>query len=103
MQKTYDACSLDRSDQAKRLDEIAAFAARALLSGTATAEGVLLRLENTEDIQAELRSLIEAEKRCCPFLRFGVRIADEEVWLEVSGPPEVRPMLRETLGLAAVA
>lgn len=103
MDDTDSACSLDRTGKVERLDEIAAFASEAFLSAAATETGVLLRLKKTEASQARLRDLIDAERRCCPFLSFEVRVAREEVWLEVGGPPDVRPRLRAILGSPAVS
>lgn len=101
MEDAPNVCSLDRKDREERLDALARFASQALVEGTPTERGVLLRLKNSRATQTRLWSLIEAEKRCCPFLEFGVRIADDAVWLEVSGPPDVRPDLRGVFGLKA--
>lgn len=93
MPNTTNACSLDQAGQEKRLEEIAALAARALHEAQAIPRGVRLRLQCTEEVQADLWRLIEAEGECCAFLRFQMRVADRAVILDVTGPPEARNLI----------
>ena len=95
---TRYACSLDRTEQEARLEEIAELASQALLDARQTIRGAQLRLENSKGVRAQLRRLIDAEAKCCPFLHFEMRLADEAVLLEVSGPPEARPLIDRLFG-----
>jgi hypothetical protein len=99
MKKTGNTCLLDRTEQAKRLEEIGALASSSLLEAKPTQGGASLRLRNTDAVQAELGRLIEAEKECCPFLHFELRETDEWLLLDVSGPPDARPLIDQLFRL----
>jgi hypothetical protein len=47
------------------------------------------------DALAAIASTIEAERRCCRFLRFDVTVAPDggPVWLMLTGPPGTREFL----------
>ena len=44
---------------------------------------------------AELAQLVSLERRCCPFLRFNIRVepGNGPVWLEISGPRGTKDFL----------
>ena len=50
--------------------------------------GFRWRLEPQADLMKEVAAVIDAEHRCCPFLRFVLLVepGNGPVWLEVSGP-----------------
>lgn len=98
-----NACSLDRTEQAKRLEEIAALASGSLLEAKKTVRGAFLRLEDGQGVQTELRRLIAAESECCPFLRFEMRVTNGEVLLDVSGPADARPLIDELFAFGKAA
>ena len=98
-----NACSLDRAEQTKRLDEIAALASDSLLEAERTLNGASLRLENNEGVQAELRRLIAAESECCPFLRLEMRVTGGEVLLNVSGPADAQSLIDKLFMLGQAA
>jgi hypothetical protein len=66
------------------------------------AAGYRLRFDAAGGVLAALAALIEAERECCPFLRFQLTIepAQGPVWLEISGPEGTREFLDTDLGLA---
>jgi hypothetical protein len=69
--------------------------------------GLMRRAEDTEDLQHGLRlrfaaqtwsalaETIDAERRCCRFLRFDITIEPDggAVWLSLTGPPGTREFL----------
>jgi hypothetical protein len=87
------ACSLDPAGQEGRLAEFAELASAALLGSTRTPHGARIQLRNSPSVQDSLWRLIEAERSCCSFLEFGVEVGDEELSVEVSGPPSARPLI----------
>lgn len=89
------ACSLSGGDQAKRLEEIADLTRRALLETLETTDGLRLRFAAQPGVRSELEQLIEAESRCCSFLRFTLNPDDDDLVLDVSGPKEARPLIDE--------
>jgi MerR family transcriptional regulator, copper efflux regulator len=87
------ACSLTASEQADRGNEFAEVLGRGLLRREETARGVRLRFHRSPGLQEDLAELIGREKECCPYFDFQIRVAGEEVVLEVGAPPEARPIV----------
>lgn len=63
--------------------------------------GYALRFDPEESLIPEIATLIDLERRCCPFLRFGLSVepADGPVWLELTGPGGTKEFLRTILDL----
>jgi MerR family copper efflux transcriptional regulator len=87
------ACTLSPQDMAARHSLIDRLAAEAMLDRVATDTGVRIRLRATPDLERRARELAAAEARCCPFLTFEIACVDDALVLDVSGPPEVRPVI----------
>jgi hypothetical protein len=102
MSEPVIACSLDGSDQAKRLREIAELSRRALLETRETPTGLRMRFAARPGTREELERLIEIESRCCSFLRFELDCSDEELVLEVGGPEQARPLIEGMSGFAGI-
>jgi hypothetical protein len=93
MSDTNVACSLDSGEQETRFREFADLAAVALIDSSRTPNGARIRLRHSSSVQESLWRLIEAERRCCSFLHFGVEAGDEVLEVEISGPPSARLMI----------
>jgi len=90
------ACTLSPDAYSSRAERIADLARRALLSRRALpGGGARLSFAAAAATEAELRALIEAEARCCPFLRLELRRVEGALELDVSGPPEAEPLIAE--------
>ena len=89
------ACTLDPGERPARRALIDALAADGLLDRTRTPAGVRVRLRDTPDVERRTRDLIAAEYRCCAFLRFDLDRADGALVLDISGPPDARPLIDE--------
>ena len=52
-------------------------------------EGLRLRFAPTAETLATIARAVEAERRCCRFLRFGITVEPDggPVFLELTGPP----------------
>jgi hypothetical protein len=63
--------------------------------------GYALRFDPEGAVLADLATLIDLERQCCPFLRFELQVlpASGPVWLELSGPEGTRDFLRTVLNL----
>jgi len=63
--------------------------------------GYALRFDAGEGILVLLATLIDLERRCCPFLRFDLKVlpGGGPLWLELSGPEGTRSFLRTVLDL----
>jgi hypothetical protein len=103
MSDTQYSCSLSPSDQEARLREFAELGSTALIEGVRTPSGARLRLSVEDGIEARLRSLIAAERRCCSFLELGVEIGDESLIVDVHGPPAARGVIDRLFELEPMA
>jgi hypothetical protein len=90
---TPNTCSLDSAGQEKRFGEFAELASVALVDAVRTPDGARLQLRRDDSVEASLRRLIEAERRCCSFLEFAVDLRCAGILVEVSGPPSARPLI----------
>ena len=56
--------------------------------------------ESLEEIVAWLHQVVEAERKCCRFLRFRVTFEADlgPIELELTGPPGTRELLETSLG-----
>jgi hypothetical protein len=100
------ACSLDAAAARDRLALIESVGRRALLSREEREGMHLLRFAADAQTRAELRQIVRAERRCCPFLDLGLAAEDDEVVLTVGAGQDARDvatMLAEAFGPAAGA
>ena len=95
MTDTPIACTLSPDGSTARMALIDALAADGLLDRARTATGVRMRLRDTPEIEQRALALVEAESRCCPFLSFDLRREHEALVLEITGPPDARPVIDE--------
>lgn len=87
------ACALDRDEQIERQQGFSALMARGLLTRDQIDRGLLLRFQGLPEIEVALRDLVQRERECCPFLRFGLAPQGSELWLRVEAPDEGRELL----------
>ena len=61
--------------------------------------GFRWRFSETTGLLSNLVSVIEAERRCCPFLRFRLTLEPDggPLWMEATGPEGTQQFLRELL------
>jgi hypothetical protein len=87
------ACTLSASQLRDRAAFIEALVADALLGQDEIEGGVRSRFRYAPDVERRVRELIAAEASCCAFLSFGLAREDGELWLDVTGAPEARPVI----------
>jgi hypothetical protein len=77
-------CSLEGTARTERLREWEALRSKALISEHVTADMTVAVLKRSADVMRRLRALIDAERECCPFLRFRVTERDADITVEVT-------------------
>ena len=97
------ACTLPSAERPARRALIDTLAVDGLLDRTPTPAGLRVRLRDTPDVERRTRELIMAESRCCAFLRFELGRQDGALVLDVSGPPDARPLIDEFFVTAATS
>ena len=61
-----------------------------------------VRVEFDADLPAdELMRLVAAEQCCCQFFRFAITVDTRGIGLEVSAPPDARPIVESLFGATA--
>ena len=95
------ACTLDPAELAGRRDTLLPGVVARAESVEVLIDGARWRFQPSSQLMLALATMIDAERRCCPFLRFQVvaEAGNGPVWLEVSGPAGTRAFL-EGLGLS---
>jgi hypothetical protein len=86
-------CTLNPGQMRDRLAFIDSLAADALIGQDEIPGGVRSRFRGTPDVEARVRELVAAESSCCGFLSLEVSRGDGELWLEMTGTPEARPVI----------
>jgi len=89
------ACALPANDFRDRVARIEAILREGLIEMTPLAEGVRGRFSASAKTEAELRNLVKREADCCAFLTMTVRSGDDDLFLEVTGPPQVQTLINE--------
>ena len=64
--------------------------------------GYAFRFAVDDVLLSELVAVINAERKCCAFLKFKLEVFPAEglVWLEITGPEETKEFLRKALRLS---
>ena len=91
------ACSLGAAAMPARRAEIAALA-RALVSAEAQGARGVLRFRAEARTRERVAAFVEAEGRCCPFLRMELRDGEGTLTLLIQGPAGSEPVVDELLG-----
>jgi MerR family copper efflux transcriptional regulator len=95
------ACSLTAGDQAGRRLEFDAILGRGLLAREMTPRGIRLRFRASPGLRQDLVDLTHREKECCPFFDFRIEANGDELLLDVSAPPEARPVIEQLFPMEA--
>jgi hypothetical protein len=87
--------------QRRRRAELAGRVKAAARQVIEVAGGYAFRFEPEEGLLRELTELIDLESRCCPFLRFELRLepGGGPLWLELAGTGAAQEVVRAELEL----
>lgn len=83
MAESSFSCSLTDEGLRARLEEWLELDDRSLLRAENRPNGRAHVYRASEETERVLAALIEAERRCCPFLDFTVQQREDEVWVSV--------------------
>lgn len=87
------ACSLSGSELPKRLAEMRAIGAAALLTTDRTDTTARLRFRANDDTRARLAAIVVAESHCCAFLDLDLADEDDAVLLTIQSPEDEAAVL----------
>jgi hypothetical protein len=94
------ACTLSPDRMRDRAALIDGLARDALIAREEIAGGVRSRLRDAPGVERRARELVAAETECCAFLSFELERHGGELWLDVTGAPEARPVIEEFFAAA---
>ena len=94
------ACTLPEEGLTARMGLWRALAEHAL---SRTAEPGRILSSYPHAVSGELRTLIEAEAECCPFLSFEIRERGDILDVELRYPLEFEPMIQAVMGGVDIA
>lgn len=89
------ACTLGESDLRRRLEQIAALGADALIAHDETGGIPTLRFRRDDETRRRLEQIVAAESRCCSFLDLSLAESDGELILALDAPREGRAVADE--------
>jgi hypothetical protein len=89
------ACSLSAAEFPARLAQVAALGRDALVDAHVTGARARLRFALDPRVRERVEAFAEAERRCCPFLRFTVTDAPDAVLLVIDAPDDAAGVLAE--------
>ena len=92
---TSHACTLPTPDLRDRMKEIRTRLLPLVRTKRSIAGGFSFGLARTEANVKEAEAFVAFEQECCAFADFAVRIEGEFVWVEITGPEDAQPVLRE--------
>jgi len=89
------ACALDPADLQSRRDTLLPGIVARAQQSERLPDGMRWQFSPSSELLVALAAMIDAERRCCPFLRFQVVAEPDDgpVWLEVTGPTGTRDLL----------
>jgi hypothetical protein len=95
------ACSLTEPELREREATVLASVSARVREVKDLESGYAFRFDPEADLIPEIATLIDLERRCCPFLRFGLTVTpgNGPVWLELTGPEGTREFLRTVFDL----
>ncbi len=92
-------CLLQGPELTQRLGELKTEIFQHLQSMEEVEKGYIFHFPDDKEFILKLMDYVLAERSCCPFFQFDLSFAPQNsgVALQVSGPPEAKEMLRESL------
>jgi hypothetical protein len=93
-------CTLNDAEMRERRRTILDAFRSAAVDVTSLPLGYAYHFAPTSEVLAQVARLLDLERRCCPFLTFKIVVAadDQAACLEVTGPPEAKPIIADFFG-----
>lgn len=94
------ACTLNDVEMRERRRTILEAFRGAALDVTSLSLGYAYYFESTSEMLARIVSLVDLERRCCPFLTFKIIVEanSQTICLEITGPPEAKQVIADFFG-----
>jgi hypothetical protein len=95
--ETPIACTLTDAEMRERRRTILNAFRGAALDVTSLPLGFVYRFEPATELLAQIVRLVDLERKCCPFLTFRIIVeaGNQPIRLEITGPPEAKPIIAD--------
>src|SRR5688500_4543060 len=93
-------CTLTESELRERRQTVLDTVREAAIDVVPVPEGYAYRFSARSEVLSHLSRLVDLERQCCRFLTFKIVVeaGEQPIRLEITGPPEARPMIEELFG-----
>ncbi|HSZ60609.1 MAG TPA: hypothetical protein VK828_02355 [Terriglobales bacterium] len=94
------ACTLNDAEMRERRRTVLDAFRSAAVDVTSLPLGYAYHFAPTSAMLMQIVSLVDLERLCCPFLTFTIIVAadNQGLCLEVTGPPEAKPVIADFFG-----
>ena len=97
------SCRLTSPQLQERKRTVIASLQKQVLEQKELPNGYAYRFKGTDATLDELTTFIKTERQCCDFFDFGLSVqADENVWLELTGPAGAKDFIEAEIELTPV-
>jgi hypothetical protein len=97
--KKVIACKLTNPELQKRKEEVIASLKTKVLDRQELKEGYKYKLAGNDEIFDEVVIFIKTERQCCDFFIFDLSIADDNIWLSITGPDGAKEFIKMEMDL----
>jgi hypothetical protein len=93
-------CTLTESELRERRQMILSSIRETAIDVIPLPDGYAYRFSPNSEVLFQLSRLVDLERQCCRFLTFKivVEVGEQPIRLEVTGPPEARPVIEDLFG-----
>jgi hypothetical protein len=94
------ACALTDPEMRERRKTLLNAFRSAAFGTTPLPLGYAYCFESTSEVLVQLTTLVDLERQCCPFLTFKIIVepGNQPISLEITGPPEAKPLIADFFG-----
>jgi hypothetical protein len=92
-------CTLTEAELRERRQTTLATIREAAIDVTPMPDGYAYRFPAQSEMLFQLSRLVDLERQCCRFLTFRIIVepGEQPIRLEVTGPPEAKPMIEDLI------
>jgi hypothetical protein len=93
------ACKLTSPELRERKEKVLAVLKLKILGKQELKDGYKYKFEGSDQVIDELITFIKTERICCDFFAFNFSIADDIVWLSITGPEGAKEFIKAEMDL----
>jgi hypothetical protein len=92
------SCKLTSPELRKRKEEVIAQLKKEVIEKKELSDGFSYKFSGTDEMLDTLTAFIKSERQCCDFFNFRLTVnADSAIWLDITGPENVKEFITAEL------